>query len=158
MQDRQIVQTFFEAIRQTDDDRENHRRRTYNSGADEDRLRSGFEGVTRTIVFFQHEFGVIPLRGETVGALNFLVNSVDRFNAGKLVDGLRVVGHRAVRVDCDRHWPHSQETERHQAKGEDSRCQHVVAQCDLGNQERATHQANNCDAQPVGREVAGDHA
>ena len=45
----------------------------------------------------------------------------------KLVDRLRVVGHRAVAVDRDGHRAHAEEAEGHQAEGEHRRRQHQDA-------------------------------
>jgi hypothetical protein len=48
-----------------------------------------------------------------------LPDARDGLDEGQLVDGLRVVGDRAVGVDRDGHRAHAQEAEGHEAEGED---------------------------------------
>ena len=46
----------------------------------------------------------------------------------QLENRLRVVGHRAVRIDGDRHRPHAEEAERHEAEREHRRGEHQLLQ------------------------------
>ena len=66
------------------------------------------------------------LRREAEVLLNVLRDAGERFDGGKLVDGLRVVGDRAVAIHRDGDRSHAEEAERHQAEGEDRRGQHQV--------------------------------
>ena len=81
-----------------------------------------------------------------------------RFDGGKLVDGLRVVGDRAVAIDRDGDRSHAQEAEGHQAEGEDRRGQHQGRQEHGADEVADAHEAQHGEAQPVGAEVAGHEA
>ena len=56
-----------------------------------------------------------------------MLYSGDLLNRGKLIDGLGVVGHRAIRIHCDRYRPHPQKAEGNQAEGEHRRRHHHPA-------------------------------
>ena len=60
--------------------------------------------------------------------LQFLLDVRHRFDQRKLVHRLRVVRHRSVGIDGDRHRAHAQETERHEAERKHRRRQHQVLQ------------------------------
>ena len=65
---------------------------------------------------------------------------------GKLVDGLRVVGHRAVAIHRDGHRPHAQEAEGHQAEGED-RFDRQRRRHHQGVQAHAAHEVARCSSE-----------
>ena len=92
-------------------------------------------------------------------ALQLRLDVRDRLDQRQLVDGLRVVGHRAVAVDGDRHRAHAEEAERDQAEGEDRRGQHQIAAAPWpADAVGDAHQDDDDQAEPVRAEVAGDKA
>ena len=87
------------------------------------------------------------------------------FDLRQLVDRLRVVGHRAVGVDGNRHRAHAEEAEGHETEREDRRRHHqgtppiiVDVRSIDGHQVGNRHQAHDGEAEPVGAEVPGHEA
>ena len=80
----------------------------------------------------------------------------------ELVDRLRVVGHRTVGVDRDRHRTHAEEAERDEAEREDGRRDHRrIARREAHRGSRSRRRAisdHDRHAEPVRAEVAGDEA
>jgi hypothetical protein len=83
--------------------------------------------------------------------LDLGLDAGDVLDGGQLVDGLRVVGDRAVGVDGDGHRAHAEEAEGHQAEREDGRGDHERAEPERAETVGDPHQADDGDAQPVGR-------
>jgi hypothetical protein len=90
--------------------------------------------------------------------LNVLGDVGKGFDGGKLVDGLRVVGDRAVAIHGDGDRSHAQEAEGHQAEGEYRRGQHQGHQEHGAHEVADAHEEQHREAQPVGAEVAGHEA
>ncbi len=90
--------------------------------------------------------------------LDLLLDPGHLLDQGELVDGLGVVGHRAVAVHRDGDRAHAQEAERHQAEGEDGRGLHQIAQAQRAHPVGDGHEAHDRDAEPVGGEVARHEA
>ena len=84
----------------------------------------------------------------------------DVLDQRELVDRLRVVRHRAVGVDRDRHRAHAEEAEGDQAEGEHRRREHQRRRAPMPSltQVRDAHQGRDHEAHPVGAEVAGGQA
>ena len=72
-------------------------------------------------------FALSKLHVEAEVLLQLLLDAGNALDGRQLVDRLRVVGHRTVRVHGDRHRAHAEEAERHEAEGEHRRRQHDVA-------------------------------
>ena len=78
------------------------------------------------------------------------------FDQRQFIHRLRVVGHRTVRVDRDRHWPHAQKSKRHQSEREHCWRQHSRRQSQahrahvIGNR----HQNHHGETEIVPGEVA----
>ena len=101
------------------DDRENHRRRADDGGADEHGLGGGFECVAGGVVGFEVVLAVLEVRVEAEVALDLFLDAGDLFGLGELEDRLGVVGHRAVAIDGDVDRTHAEEAEGDQAEGKD---------------------------------------
>ena len=69
-------------------------------------------------------FATVKFDREAVLLLELCLDAGDLFDLRQLVDRLRVVGDRTVRVDGDRHRAHAEEAERDQAEREDRRRHH----------------------------------
>ena len=69
VEDRELVDVAREVGGERHDDREDHRRRADDGGADENRLRGRFERVARAVVFFEQILGPIEADVESVLAL-----------------------------------------------------------------------------------------
>ena len=117
-----------QAVGQCHDDREDHRGGADHRGSDQHRLRGRLEGVARAVVLFEVVLGAFELRIEAEVASNFLPDVRQGFDHRQFEDRLRVVGHRSVGVDRDRHRAHAEEAEGHQAEGEHRRGDHQAAE------------------------------
>ena len=155
VEERELVHAGGEAVRQRHDDRKDHGGGPNDGGADEHRLGRGLEGVARAVVFFQQMLGALEVHVHVEVLLEFSLDSGNLLDQRKLVDGLRVVGHRAVGVHRDGHRAHAQEAEGHQAEGEDRRRDHQAPQSVQAHQIADGHQRNHGQPQVVGREVSG---
>ena len=82
------------------------------------------------------------------------------FDQRQFIYRLRVVGHRTIRVDRDRHRPHAQESERHQSEREHCRRQHSrrQRQSHRAHVVGKGHQGHHGEAEIVAGEIAGDEA
>src|ERR1039458_5409531 len=129
------------------DNAEYHRGGADDGGADEHRLGGGFEGVARAVALFELILGILEVRVEAEVGLDLLLHVLDGLDLAQLIDGLGVIGHRSVAVHGDRHRPHAEEAEGHQAEGEDGG----------GEFEGVGHQANHGRALVSGEQVAGEH-
>ncbi len=97
---------------------------------------------------------------------SFLISSLMlgmRLDDRELVDALRVVGDRTVRVDGERDRAHAEEAEGHEAEREDRRDVHRPdghrrAEAHHADEVGGAHEDHHGDAQPEGAEVAGDEA
>ena len=119
----------LEPVGEGDDRGEDHGGGADHGGADEHRLGGGLEGIARAIVLFQVLLGLFELGLEAVLLLDVGFDAGNGFDGGEFVDGLGVVGDRAVAVDGDGDRSHAEEAEGHQAEGEDGGSQH---QADAG--------------------------
>src|SRR5207302_3431950 len=106
----------LQSVSESENNREDHRRRANDRGADENGLGGRLEGVASSIILLQQMLRALEPRIVSVVLLELLVNSWDLFDEGQLEDRLRVVRNRAIRVDRDRHRSHSQESERDETK------------------------------------------
>jgi len=77
---------------------------------------------------------ISKIRREAEGLLNVLGDVGKRFDGGKLVDGLRVVGDRTVAIDGDGDRSHAQEAKGHAGRRRILRGQHQ------GHQEHGAHE------------------
>ena len=157
MQQREVLHVIGQSVGQGHDDREDHRGCADHGGADQHRLGRSLEGVAGSIVGFQQVLGALELRVDAEVLLQLGFDAGNIFDQRQLVDGLSIVGHRAVGIDGDRDRTHAQEAEGDQAKREDGGSEHhgrhgrahaaeVIAQ---------SHQRDHAQSQPVGREIAG---
>ncbi len=73
-------------------------------------------------------FGFLEIRFEAELALDLFIHVFNLFDQGQFVDGLGVVGYRAIAVYGDGHRPHPQHAEGHQAEGEDGGIDHDIVQ------------------------------
>jgi hypothetical protein len=105
--------------REQDDDPEYHCRRADDRGANQHRLGRGFEGVAAAVRLFEEVFRVFEIRFETKFFHNIVLNAFEGFNLAQFIDGLRVIGHRAVTVHSNGDGPHAQKTKGHETKGKD---------------------------------------
>ena len=156
-----------EAVRERDDDREDHRGRADDGGADEHGLGGRLEGVAGAVVLLEEVLGLLELDVEAEVLLDLLLDVRDALDDGELVDALRVVGDRTVRVDGDRDRTHAEEAEGDEAEGEDrgrveAADHHDVAEARraarVGHHVRGAHEDDEDDAHPVGAEVTGGEA
>ena len=91
--------------------------------------------------------------------LELRLDAGDLLDRRELVDRLRVVGHRAVGVDGDRHRSHAEEAERDEAEREDRRRDHAdVAQAQRAHSVRDGHERHDRHADPVRAEIARHEA
>ena len=109
------------------DDAEHHGGGADDRGADEHRLGGGFEGVARAVALFELVLGVLEVGVEAEVGLDLLLHVLDALDLAQFIDGLGVVGDRAVAVHGDGHRPHAEEAEGHQAEREDRRGEGEVA-------------------------------
>ena len=144
--------------RQQHDDGEDQGRGAHHGRADQHRLGRRLEGVARAVVLLQVVLGPAQVGREAEVPLDLLLDAGDGLDHRELVDGLGVVGDRAVGVHRDRDRAHAQEAEGHQAEGEDRGRHHDRAQAGRRDAVGEAHQQEDRQAQPVGAEVAGDEA
>ena len=92
--------------------------------------------------------------------LSCVLDARDLLDQRQLVHRLRVVGHRTVRVDGDRHRAHAEEAERDEAEREHGRGDHQRADAreDVLTQYAIAISDHDRHAEPVRAEVAGDEA
>ena len=141
MKNGQVGDEFrLQAVGERHDDRENHRRRADDCRSDQNRLRRCLEGISGAVILLEEMLCSAELRVEPVVVPELLLNSRLLLDERELENRLCVVGDRAVRIDCDRHWPHSQESERDQAKSEYSRRDHQSSEALGAHQESDGHQ------------------
>ena len=105
-------------VSQRHDDRKNHRGSANNCRADQHGFRRCFECVARSVIFLQQMLGAIEVDVEVEILLDLRFNIRNVLNQRQFINGLRIVGDRAIRIDCDRHRSHAQKAERHQTKRE----------------------------------------
>ena len=158
VEERELVHVFGEAVGEGHDDREDHRGGADDGGADEHGLGGGFEGVARAVVGFEHFLGAFEIDVDVEVLLQLALDVGNLFDQRELVDGLRVVGDRAVGVDGDRDWAHAEEAEGHQTEGEDRRGDHQAAETHVADEVADGHQKDHGEADVVGGEIAGDEA
>ena len=77
------------------------------------------------VVFFQQILGAIEIHVEVEVFLDLRFDVRDLLDQREFINRLRVVGDRTVGIDRDRHRPHAEEAEGHQAESEDRRRQHA---------------------------------
>src|ERR1019366_2998894 len=75
------------------------------------------EGIARAVVLFQQVLGAVKIHVDVEVLLDFRLDVGHLLDQRKFIDGLRVVGDRPIRIDCDRHRPHAEEAEGNQAEG-----------------------------------------
>ncbi len=110
-----------EPVGQEDDDREDHRRRADDGRADEHRLGRRLERVAGAVVLLEEVLRLLELRLEAEVLLDLGLDVRDGLDERELVDALRVVGDRTVRVDGEGDRAHAEEAEGDEAEGEDGR-------------------------------------
>ena len=115
---------LLQPVGERHDGGEDHGGGADHGGADQHRLGSGLEGVARAIVLFQVLLGLFEVRLETEVLLEVGFDAGEGLDGGEFVDGLRVVGDRAVAIHGDGDRSHAEEAEGHQAEGEDRGSQH----------------------------------
>ena len=154
MQDRKVFHSAGQSVSQRHDDGKDHGGGSDDGGADEHRFGRGLERVSCPVVFLQQLLGRLEVEIEPEVPLDILLDAGHLLDQGELVNGLGVVGHRAIAVHRDRDRAHAQKAERHQTEGEDGRGLHQIAQAERADPVGDGHQAHDGDAQPVGGEVA----
>ena len=155
VQHRKVFEIFGQPRRQHHDDGKNHRRRPDDRRADQHRLGRGFERVAGAVIFLEQVFGRGEIGREPVAVPEFLLHARNVLDERQLEDRLRVVGHRSVRVDGNRHRSHPQKSERDQTERKYRRRLHQRGERGahgVGN----AHQSGDHEAEPVRAEVAGD--
>src|ERR1700690_157006 len=110
-----------QSIGKEHDDGEDHRRRAHDRGANEHRLRGGLERIARAVVLLEHVLRLLEVDVEAKVLLDLRLDVRNRLDAAELVDALRVVGDRTVRVNGERDRSHAEEPEGDQAEREDGR-------------------------------------
>ncbi len=125
---RELVHVGSEAVGKRHDDGESHRGGADDGSADEHRLGGGLEGVARAIVGLQQMFGTLEIHVDVVVLPEFSFNPRNLLDERKLVNGLRVVGHRAVGIDGDGHWAHAKKAESHQSESKHRLGHHELSQ------------------------------
>ena len=149
---------------QEHDDAEHHRRGADDRGADEHGLGGGLEGVAGAVALLELVLGVLEVGLEAEILLNLGGDAGAALDLGELIDGLRVVGDRAVAVDRDGHRAHAQEAEGHEAEREDRRGEQELGrhEGEQGGVLREVvgrgHQEHDDQAHPERGEVARDQA
>jgi len=139
-------------------DRKNHRRRADHRGADQHRLGSGLERVARPVVLFEQVLRGGEVRREPVVAHDLFPDAGDVLDDRQLEHRLRVVGDGPVGIDRDRHRPHAEEAERHQAERKHRRRNHQRVETHLADPIGHAHQGDDAQAEPVSAEVTRDQA
>src|SRR5258706_3564159 len=100
MHQRKIWQELrLQSVRETHDDRENHRRSADDSSSNQNRLRSCFERVSRAVVFLEQVLRALEVRRESEITLHLLDGSRRRLDRRQLEDRLRVVRDWTISVD-----------------------------------------------------------
>ena len=130
MQQRQVPlgDHIGQAVGQHHDDRKDQRRRADNGRADQHRLGRGLERVARAVVFFQEVLALFEVGIEAELLLDFVASVGLAGERRQFKDRLRVVGHRAIRINRDRHRPHSQEAKRDEAERKHRGREHELLQ------------------------------
>ena len=118
MQQGEILLVDGKPVGEGHDDGEDHGGGAYYGGADQYRLRRGLEGVACAVIGFEQVFGALEVDGHVEILLDFGFDVSNLLDQGEFVDGLSVIGNRAVRVDCDGDRAHAQKSKSHQAKCE----------------------------------------
>ncbi len=121
------------------DDGEDHGGCADDGGADQHRLGRSLEGVAGAVVGFEQVLGALELHVEVVVLLQLGFDAGNVFDQRQLVDGLSIVGDRAVGIDGDGDRTHAEEAEGDQAKGEDGGSQHQVHAMDWPGAEVIAH-------------------
>ncbi len=160
MQQGQVLDELrTKAVREHHDDGEDHRGRPHHGGADKNRLGGRFERVAGPVVRFQIVLGALEVDVEAILLLELLLDVRDLLDHAQLVDRLRVVRHRAVRVHGDGDRPHAQKAEGHEAEREDGRGikgveRHERTKTVGAHDPGDSHQDDEDDAHPVRTVVA----
>ena len=126
----------------------NHRR------PDQYRLGSRLEGVSGAVVGFQIVLCLLEIRFKAKFFLDFFFNTGDGFDQRQLVDGLGVIGNRAIAVNSNRNRAHTEESEGHQAECEDGGVDHDGAQAVSAGIVGDEHEEQEHHANPEGAEIA----
>src|SRR5579871_4216066 len=100
----------------------------------------------------------MEVRVKAVILLQFLRNVRNVLDERKLVDGLRVVGDRAVGINRDRYRPHAKESKCNETKSKDGGRNHQRAEAKVGDEIAHAHEQNHGKAEVVTGEIAGDEA
>ena len=153
MQQGELIQIGGQSLGQRQDCGEDHAGGAHHGGADQHRLRRRLERIAGAIVLFQVLLGFIEIRNEAEFLLDVFFDAGQRFDGRKLVHRLRVVGYRAVAVHGDRHRSHAEESEGHQAEGEDCRSQHHGRGERRAHQVADAHQGQHGHAEPISAKV-----
>ena len=90
--------------------------------------------------------------------LQFLLDVWKLLNQGKLVDRLRIVGDRAVRIDGDGDRAHTEETKGNKAKRKHRRSDHQIADSEVADEVADGHQNDHHEAKVIAGEIAGNES
>ena len=158
MQERKLVHVLGDAVRQRHNDRENHGCGAHNSRADQHRFRGGFKRVSGAVVCFQQILCALEVHVHVVVFFQLLLDVRYGFNLRKLVDRLRVVCNRTIRIYGDRDRTHTEETKGNQAKSENRSREHLRTEPLQADQITDRHQRDHRKPEVVAREVSGHEA
>src|SRR4029077_15575834 len=128
VQKRKLVHIFGDAMREGHDDGENHGGCADHCRADQNRLSGSLKGVPGAVVGFQQILGATEIHVHVEVFFELLLDVGNLLDQGKFIDGLRVVRHRAVGIDCDCDRAHAQKPESHQTERKNRRGDHQVAE------------------------------
>ena len=126
MQQREFIHVIGESVGQRHDDGERHGGCAHHRRADQHRLGRGLEGIAGAIVGFQQMLAAFELCVDVEVLLQLGFDARNFFDQRQLVDGLRIVGYRAVGIHGNGDRPHAEKAEGNQAEGEDRGSQHLV--------------------------------